>query len=386
MRRQRASRRRASLVRLGRQRRRQVGAEVAQLGEDAGGLGQPDRPDSRREDASVGDRTEDLDDRLIGERPLPASGRRRENQSAITQPGGERLHEARLADARLARDQNHPAATGLNLRERLPQLPAGHVASHQGHVEAGQRGPGGAGDGGLHWSLAALQGALVDGAGLRQRADAELTLQDSGAALELAECSAPVPPGGVEGDEAAMDVLRQLVGGEVAPRRGDGGVELLARGVSFDEGHEDIEIGVLTVSLLLDEPGLELGAPGEGEAGQEGATVEIGGPAEGFEPALRVGQPYEREEVGGDAVPIEADAVVGGDQHVWVRQGAAQVGQEAREIAPGVGVCGVRPEEESKLLSGDRIGLGGQAVEEGADLATGDGQNGTAPFHSRWTE
>jgi hypothetical protein len=56
-----------------------------------------------------------------------------------------------------------------------------------------------------------LKGTLISGAGLRQRADAKLPLQDGGTVLELAERGAAVSSGGVEGDEATVDILRELI-------------------------------------------------------------------------------------------------------------------------------------------------------------------------------
>jgi hypothetical protein len=207
---------RAGLIRLDRERRGEIRMDVAQLGENSRGLGKPDGLDIGCKSRPVGDGAEELGNRLVGQGVLPGLGGRSQDESSISEVPSKRLHKAGLANTRLARDQHDLAATGPCLGERLAQAAAGFFASHQGHVEAWKSGPRKVrGAGHRRWSPV-MQGALVNSASLRQRADAELPLQDGGAALELAERAAAVPGGGVEGDEATVDILRQLIGGEVA--------------------------------------------------------------------------------------------------------------------------------------------------------------------------
>jgi hypothetical protein len=122
-----------------------------------------------------------------------------------------------------------------------------------------------------------------------------------------------------------MDVLRQLVGGEVTARGGNRCVVFLPGGVLLDEGGENVEIETLEIPLLLEEPGLELGAASEGEAGQERAAVEIGRPTEGLDPVATFGEPGEGDEVGEDTLRVEPDVVARGEQKVRVGQSTAQV-------------------------------------------------------------
>jgi hypothetical protein len=64
----------AGLVRLDRERRGKIGMDIAKLGENSRGLGQPDGLDTGRKPMPVGDGAEELGNRLVGKEMLPGPG------------------------------------------------------------------------------------------------------------------------------------------------------------------------------------------------------------------------------------------------------------------------------------------------------------------------
>jgi hypothetical protein len=207
-----------------------------------------------------------------------------------------------------------------------------------------------------------MQGALVGGAGLREGTNAELALQDGGAALELAERGAAVSSSGVKVDEVAVDVLRQLVGGEVAAGIPNSRVVFPPCGIGLDEGRKDVEIATLTIPLLLENPRLKLRTPGQGEASQERSTVEIRCAAERLDAIATIRELIERDEIGPYALSVEADPVPGDNQEIRFGQGMAQMREEAGKTAAGLRFRGVGPEEETETFPGDEPGPGRKAI------------------------
>lgn len=264
---------------------------------------------------------------------LPGSGGRGQDESSIPEVPGKLLHKPGLADTGLTRDQDYLATTGFDLRERFAQAAAGRFASNQGYIEARQRGPGEIRGSGHHRWPPILKGALVHGTGLRQRANAELSLQDGSATLKLTERSATVAGSGVEGDEAAMNVLRELIRSEVTAGIPNGQVIFLPGGMLLDKGGEYLQIATLAISLLLEDPRLELRTASEGEAGQERATVEISCPTERPDLFSTLRELVENDEIGPYALSVEADMVAGSNQEIRFGQDTAQVGEEAGKAA-----------------------------------------------------
>jgi hypothetical protein len=106
-----------------------------------------------------------------------------------------------------------------------------------------------------------------------------------------------------------VDVLRQLVAGEVATSIGNGQVIFLPGGMHLDEGGENVEIATLAIPLLLEKPGLELRTVSQGEAGQELAAVEISCPPEQLDCVSTIREPIESHKIGPYTLNVKAGAV-----------------------------------------------------------------------------
>src|SRR5260221_12783678 len=89
------------------------------------------------------------------------------------------------------------------------------------------------------------QSRLVDRAGFGQGADAQLAIQRAATAFELAQRGAAVAAQRVELNQAAVDLLGQLVDGEVAQRRADRRAVLAERGVMLDQRGNSLQKSAL---------------------------------------------------------------------------------------------------------------------------------------------
>jgi hypothetical protein len=92
----------------------------------------------------------------------------------------------------------------------------------EGQLQAGDDRPLGCYDADAARLALSLQSSFVSGARLRQWLDAEFPLQHHGASLILAQGGGAVAGGGIEPDEAAVDLFRQFIKGQVAVRGPDG--------------------------------------------------------------------------------------------------------------------------------------------------------------------
>src|SRR4051794_12237397 len=118
-----------------------------------------------------------------------------------------------------------------------------------------------------------------------------------------------------------MHILRQLVLGEVAVRRGDRGREVAPRGVHFDHACERVEVAMLPGAPLGVEPHLVLGAAWERKAGEEWAVIQVDRLPQSFRPdpwIRRRDQSGEGDDIAPGLLPIERNTLVAGPQHAWL--------------------------------------------------------------------
>ncbi|HET9223527.1 MAG TPA: hypothetical protein VFO07_13530 [Roseiflexaceae bacterium] len=128
---------------------------------------------------------------------------------------------------------------------------------------------------------------------------------------------------------------------------------------------------------LLGGPLLELRAAGQREALQERSARKIDRLLESHGATARLGsgdQPLAGHRIRPSPGRIQTDRVVGGEHNLGSRQRAAQVCQQVRQVAARFGLGRVGPEQKAELFAGNRAQAGGEAVEQGACLATREGQ------------
>ena len=217
------------------------------------------------------------------------------------------------------------------------------------------------------------QDLLVQLGGFRLGRRAELALERVHAELVLAERGLPAPEPGIEAHDRAVDGLLQGVEREEAEAGLDGrlgGGGLLLMGEQAPQGLD----GQLVQALPLGrEPFLER-ALGQRQPGQEVAAVEAGdllerlGAAIGDQPLEARHVHLDDRGVQGHARAVEDEAGPGawGQELADSREGVAQV-------APGLGILHVSPEQGRELLA--RVGLAGrerQVRQEGLSLLGGE--------------
>jgi hypothetical protein len=142
-------------------------------------------------------------------------------------------------------------------------------------------------------------------------------------------------------------------------------------------------------SLSRFDPALEFRATGKGEGVQERPTVEIYRLREGVDLTLGLSfgtQALEGRCVGPDVAGIQPDLIIRYDQHLGHTQSGSQLGQQTAEVSTGGGFGKVGPEEKAEMLTGDGLQTGGQVEKQGANLATGNGEDTVETLRSWWPQ
>ncbi len=135
-----------------------------------------------------------------------------------------------------------------------------------------------------------------------------------------------------------MHVFVQIVCFQVALGIGNGCVKLSFGCPHLDQGSQRLQVKAFQDVLLLGGPGIVLGAARKGEAGQEGATVEVYSLAEILAPhPLRSlkrnwgvwgegsAHPLKSHHVRPGAPGVQPDLILRNEQQIGVRQSVAQV-------------------------------------------------------------
>lgn len=141
--------------------------------------------------------------------------------------------QARFANARLARDENEAAARGTAVNHLLisgGQLGQGVMPPQQRQCQGGQQRQGWRGNGGGLW--------LEGGAGLRQRADAQFTLQNEGTLFIWRSAAAQSPTAVYRAMRRRCIVSSRLSASQVLAGGGDGAGVIGSGRVAGDQGGE----------------------------------------------------------------------------------------------------------------------------------------------------
>ena len=231
----------------------------AQLRQQPGCLREPAWIGVEAEQFHTQSGTQRLDNRLVGRGLSLRVARAGEEDALVLHAGTEVPHEARLADARLTRDEDDLASTAARPAVRLLQRMPRVLTSDEGDVRKGHV----CLEGGGRWAdpprrPAGLHGTK-DRLGLGQWIQAELAFQDSHEVLILARRSSPVAGERVELDEAAMDLLAEIVDFQIALRLDDRAGVLALGCLILYQGRQRLQRHPLAALAFRRDPGLVLG-------------------------------------------------------------------------------------------------------------------------------
>ena len=202
---------------------------------------------------------------------------------------------------------------------------------------------------------------------------AELALEGIHAELVLAQRGLTAAEARIEAHEGAMDGLLQRVQGEEAEAGLDGGLDGAGALVMGEQAGEGLDGELVQALALGGEPFLE-GALGQREPGEEVAAVEggdlleRGGPAVGDEALELSDVDVDEGGVEGHGGPVEEEAGAGAGG-----ESLADAGQRVAEVAAGLGVLHVPPEQGRELVAGVGLAEGQRQVgHEGLGLPGGE--------------
>jgi len=190
----------------------------------------------------------------------------------------------------------------------------------------------------------------------------------------------------MQSDEPAMDVLGQRIRLQIAARRGDSGGIVVRGGMRLNHTGQRIEHSPLPGTAFALHPRLILGTIGECEPFHQGTARQLHGLFRCGSPRRAAGrrrQPRKLDGVRPHPLRVQAQAIVFVDEGSGVRQGAAEQGEEATEVASRRRLAHVRPKQKAQMATRGRPEIDGQPIEQGARLAAGQGDRASAPRNFR---
>ena len=238
----------------------------------------------------------------------------------------------------------------------------------------------------------------AEGGGLRRRFDAQLGGQHPRAPLVLADHRGPVAGRSVQPHQQAVAGLVQRVQRQPAPGVGQ---RLVVAAPGEQRAGQLLQRGrQLQAQVLGGEglPGVELGRPLEGEAGQKVVSVKAGHFGQGGQAI--VAQMLGRVAVGSDArledakaAHVHLQAGLGGQGHLVILEpqpaladGAPQVIEDAAQRAMGVLRVLLRPEQRCQHIAAVRSVGGSQIGEQRQRLAAMEAHRDAVALGARWAK
>ena len=266
--------------------------------------------------------------------------------------------------------------------ELLLELTQRFVAPEQGHISAGQRYPRRSRLRLRQALQLSVQNGLVSSARGIQGMRAQLALQDGDQTVELAQSRDAVAAERVEHHERAVNFLAHVILRQVMLRQGNAGLIIALSLAVLEHSTDRGVVGVVQRFPFVPQPLLVLGAFRDRQSWQERPAIQVEGAAQRSAPpgaGWRGTQARKRVHIRPDQRRVQADVIIAQLQEVRLGQGAAQMGQQVRQVAACGGLMCVRPEEEHQIVTCDRAQTNGQAPEQRACLPACNGKWASLP-------
>jgi hypothetical protein len=110
------------------------------------------------------------------------------------------------------------------------------------------------------------------------------------------------------------------------------------------------------------------------------ASVKLDAALPGALPGLSFAKLLALDGIAPQGARIQAHLVLRSNEGLGSWQRSAQMGQEPGQVAPGICLGGIRPEQQAQLGARDRPGLEGQVIQQAAHVATRHSERPTFPF------
>ena len=197
----------------------------------------------------------------------------------------------------------------------------------------------------------AVPDRLVQLGGLRERGDAQLSLQEGDQRSVLADSAGPISGPCKELDQPSLGWLVERIELHLAPNGDHRGGKIAMRLGQRRQLLEHGSHGALRGNSACGPPVIELWAVAKGEAGQERSAGGAGGRLQPGQIA-GVGRILEQPEIHVRAAGEDNRASISGQPAT--AQGGAEHGQRATERPSGGLVIGFRPQHRGQLIAGER--------------------------------